>query len=149
MSEQANAVIGRQFFQSWNERDFDTLSSLFTQDAEIADVPGGLTLNGPDGARHEAERWASAFPDGKVEVANTTADSSGVVVEGILRGTNTGALQSPAGEIPATNRSVEMPFVIAWDVTDGRVTGQRGYYDSATLMRQLGLMPEVPAGATA
>ena len=149
MGEQENAAIGRQFFTAWNERDFDSLASLFSDDAEVVDFPAGMTLRGREGAREEAERWAGAFPDGKVEVKSVVAGTSGVVVEGELRGTNTGPLQSPAGEIPATNRSVEMPFTIVWDVRNGQVTGHRGYYDSATLMRQLGLMPEIPAGATA
>jgi steroid delta-isomerase-like uncharacterized protein len=149
MGEQENAAIGRQFFTAWNERDFDTLASLFSDDAEVVDLPSGETFRGPEGAREEAGRWAGAFPDGKVEIRNSVAGTSGVVVEGELHGTNTGPLQSPAGEIPATNRSVEMPFVIVWDIRNGQVNGHRGYYDSATLMRQLGLMAEAPAGAAA
>lgn len=85
MSERDNAGIGRQYFKTWNKRDFDTLSSLFTQDAEVVDVPAGMTQRGPAGARQEAERWADPFPDGKVEVINTIAGSTGVLVEGILR----------------------------------------------------------------
>jgi steroid delta-isomerase-like uncharacterized protein len=148
MGENENAAIGRQFFESWNDRDFNKLASLFTDDAAITDVPSGMTVRGPDGAIQESERWAGAFPDGKIEVRSTIAGSKGVVVEAILRGTNDGPMSGPAGEIPATHKSVEMPFIIIWDVADGLVKGQRGYYDSAALMRQLGLMPE-PAGATA
>jgi len=112
MSERDSAAIGRQYFKTWNKRDFDTLSSLFTQDAEVVDVPAGMTQRGPAGARQEAERWADAFPDGKVEVMHTIAGSTGVLVEGILRGTNT----APApGSPPCPKRPPDRVLARVYD----------------------------------
>jgi steroid delta-isomerase-like uncharacterized protein len=143
-----NAAFGRRFFELWNQRDFDGLAALYTEDATISDLPGGVTMHGPEGAKHEAARWSTPFADGSVEVRKEIAGPSEVAVEAIFRGTNTGPMEGPQGARPATNRRVEFPFVVIWEVSSGHVKEQRAYYDSASLMRQLGLMPE-PAGAIA
>jgi hypothetical protein len=62
--------------------------------------------------RHVRDQVRERIPREEVEIKSAIAGSSGVVVEAVLRGTNTGPLQDPAGEMPATDKSVEMPFVI-------------------------------------
>ena len=70
------------------------------------------------------------------------------VVEFVGRGTNTGPLATPQGEIPATGRAIEIPFCDVHRIEDGKITNGRSYFDMATMMRQLGLLPKAAAQAT-
>jgi steroid delta-isomerase-like uncharacterized protein len=149
MAEQDNVSIARGFFEGWNERDFDRPAALVAEDGEIFEVATGERFRGPEGARHEYEKWATSLPDGKVEINNVIAAGNWAVVESTLRGTNTGPFASPAGEIPATGRALEFDFCTVMEIRDGKVVRGRHYHDVATMMRQLGLLADVPVGATA
>jgi SnoaL-like polyketide cyclase len=64
-----------------------------------------------------------------------------VATEHIGRGTHTGPLVTPAGTIPATGRPVELRLAELYEVQEDRIKRLNAYYDSASLMRQLGLLP--------
>ena len=65
----------------------------------------------------------------------------------IARGAHTGPLETPAGEVPPTGRRIEIEFSVVARARDGLLVDGREYYDSMTLLTQLGLMPE-PAETT-
>jgi predicted ester cyclase len=56
--------------------------------------------------------------------------------ESIFYGTHTG----PLGNIPATGRTVEFPFMTAYLIENGEIVWGHLYYDSTTLLRQLGVI---------
>jgi predicted ester cyclase len=65
-----------------------------------------------------------------------------LAVEWVWRATNTGPLSTPDDtEIPATHKVVELAGVSLLSIRDGRITSQRDYFDNASVMSQLGLMP--------
>ena len=51
-----------------------------------------------------------------------------------------GPLVGPQGEIPPTGKSVDVAFCDVYQFKDGKFTSLRSYFDTATLMGQLGLM---------
>ena len=53
---------------------------------------------------------------------------------------STGPLQTPAGTIPATGKTLQLRFAEVFEMRDGKIKTTRAYWDTATLMRQLGLM---------
>jgi len=57
------------------------------------------------------------------------------------RGTHTGVLKGPTGEIPASGRRVEMSFVEFYRLHNGKISEGRIYFDAATMMAQLGISP--------
>ena len=61
--------------------------------------------------------------------------------ENVFRGTHTGPLATPTGVVPATGRSFVVPFVEVWRCEEGKVYSIHNYFDSATLMQQLGVAP--------
>jgi predicted ester cyclase len=64
-----------------------------------------------------------------------------IIFEGVSRGTFTGPLASPEGDIPPTGRSVVLKFVFIAKVTqEGLIEEDRTYFDTADFMRQLGLL---------
>lgn len=147
MAAEDSASIGKQWLELWNERDFAGAASLVAEDAVIVETATDELFRGPDGSRQENEKWASAFPDGRIEIRNAIASDEAAVLESAFRGTHTGPFRTPAGELPSTGRSVEFAFCTVWQIENGKIAGGRHYYDTATVMRQLGLM-EAPAGAS-
>ncbi len=140
-----NVTLARGLYEAWNERNFDRTAELTTTDGQITIVGAGDVYRGPDGVRKYDLMWAEAFPDGKITVDRIVAADECVVVEYTGRGTQTGTLVTPAGSIPATGRSVTLQLCDVLEFSDGKVRSQRTYFDSGSLMAQLGLT----AGQTA
>ena len=140
MSAQDNVKIARKNYETFNNRDFDGAVAQAAEDVELLNVPLGATLHGPEGFRQYVQGWATAFPDSRVEVTNIVASEEGAVIEFRGRGTHTGPLSGPTGEIPATGRSVDIPFCDVIQIKNGKISSIHTYYDVATMMGQLGLM---------
>jgi steroid delta-isomerase-like uncharacterized protein len=130
--------IAREYFEAWNRREFGRIAELVADDAEIIDFDGTVD-RGPTGAREQSERYAAAFPDGKLEIKQIVTSGETAIAELVGRGTNDG----PLGELPATHKSVELPFCDVLTIRDGKVVRDRQYGDTATMLQQLGLMPEM------
>ena len=85
-----------------------------------------------------AQFYAGLFegvPDATFELINAFVGEEGVVEESILRGAQRGTLFG----IPATGREIALPMTIVFPILNGRIMGERLYFDLATLARQLGV----------
>lgn len=130
----------REVYDAYNERQFDRAADLVTDDYAFTMVPTGQTFNGPDGMREFLQTWATGFPESSVEITNIVLGESQAAVEYTGRGVHSGPLRSPAGEIPATGKRVELQFCDVFSIRDGKLAGGRTFFDMATMMRQLGLL---------
>lgn len=144
MGEHDTAAIARSFFEHWNERDYDRGASLATGDAEFVEVATDERYHGSEGLREEYEKWAKAFPDGRIEFSKTVASGDSAVIESTFRGTHTG----PLGDVPPTGKSLTFDFCSVVEVRDGKIARVRHYHDTATILQQLGLMPAEVGAAT-
>jgi steroid delta-isomerase-like uncharacterized protein len=142
MTAQDNAATVRALNEAYNKRDWDGAIALTTPEATFVNVATGQTFHGPEGVRRFLQGWATAFPDSRVETTQVIADEQGAMMEFRGRGTQTGPLQSPAGDIPPTGRSVDVPFVEVLDLQQGKIAQARLYFDSVTLLQQLGVVPQ-------
>jgi steroid delta-isomerase-like uncharacterized protein len=142
MADSDNISIARRFYEDWNNRDFDHLATLVATDGEIVLVGSGTSFHGADGARQFALMWATGFPDGEVTIERAAASGDQVTVEQMGRGTHTGPLQSPGGDIPATGKSVTLQLCDVFRIESGKIKSMRSYFDSASLLTQIGVMPE-------
>jgi steroid delta-isomerase-like uncharacterized protein len=148
MADSDNVSIARRFYDDWNKRDFDHLAGLLASDGEIVLVGSGTSFRGPDGAHQFAQMWATGFPDGQVTIDRATASGDRVTIEYTGRGTHTGTLQSPGGDIPATGKSVTLQLCDVHTIESGKIKSMRSYFDSASLLTQIGVMPEVGVAST-
>jgi len=140
---QDNVQIARSLYDNWNERQFDKTAELMAAEGEIVLVGSDTRFRGPSGAIEFSQMWADGFPDGRVKIDNVVAAGDHVVVQYTGKGTHTGALRSPAGEIPATGRSVTLDLCDVQEIRDGKIRSVQSYFDSASMLMQLGIMPEV------
>jgi steroid delta-isomerase-like uncharacterized protein len=146
MTVQDNAALGRTFVELFNAHQSDSawldkaLASL-SEDCEIIDVPSGWTSGGPNGYKQLLLFFADGFPSGSVEITNLFATEDQAVIEFVGRGTNTGPLHLPTGDIPATGRPAELRFCDAMQIRNGKIVSLHIYYDVMTMLQQLGLVP--------
>jgi steroid delta-isomerase-like uncharacterized protein len=142
--EAEEAVLVR-FLVAMNSGDADRVAELADAQVRFVDVPGGDEVRGREAFKGYCARYMKAFPDLQIDMSNvfTSADGGMEAIEGMLRGTHKGALESPGGSIPATQKTIEVPFCIVARLSEeGLLIDAREYYDAVTLMLQLGIMPE-------
>ena len=106
-----------------------------------------VQAQGPDEIVRALAAYGEAFPVRRHELS-LILDPPGetVAVEGEWVATHTGPLATPDGDLPATGRTVRVPFAAVIRVTSGRVASVRVYLDPLGFMAQLGLAPQ-PAAA--
>lgn len=143
-----NTTIARTTYEDWNKRDFDHLATLHADDSEILAVGWGTRFRGPEGARQFAQMWADGFPDGRITIDHVVAADDDVVVQFTGKGTHTGMLSGPAGDIPATGRTVTLELCDVLRIEGGKIKSLQSYFDSASLLTQLGVMPEARVTTT-
>jgi steroid delta-isomerase-like uncharacterized protein len=134
------ATVIHDLFTAFNQREIVHATSLVTDDFELQDIPAGLTFRGPQGLNQWLQTFLTAGPDAKAEVQTTIEAGEWVATEHVGTFTHTGPLLSASGEVPPTGRRVELRFAEIYKVNEGKLTEMRAYYDSATMLRQLGLL---------
>jgi predicted ester cyclase len=133
--EVAKVLIG-----AFNDRDVEPAMALVDEDAEWHMIPYGVTNHGPEGYRMHWELWTTAAPDCTIEINDLHASPGLVVAEFTARGTHTGPLRTPRGEIPPSGNSVELHLCDLIRISNGTTSGSRVYFDMGGLMRQLGVL---------
>ncbi len=141
MSAQDNAQLARELYEAFNKNDLAKAVALATEDVEIAFIPFGQTFRGHQGFSDFMGGFKRAFPDLIVTVTNQVATENQVVNECSWKGSHTGALMSPSGEIPPTRKTVTgAVFCEVWGFKNDKVASIRNYQDVSSWLRQLGLV---------
>jgi steroid delta-isomerase-like uncharacterized protein len=141
MSAHENAALARRIYQLFSDDKFDDALELVAEDVEAVLVPFGQTFHGRDGFTGFMQGFKGAFPDIRISVTNQVATDDQVVSEFTARGTHSGPLQTPAGAIPPTGRTVDFIVCEVMRVKNGQIASLHNYQDAASIMRQLGLVP--------
>jgi steroid delta-isomerase-like uncharacterized protein len=142
MSDQDVRALVQAVFDTFNNRDLDGATALVSDDFELVDAGAGLTLRGHDALRQWFEGFLTAGPDGYADLKNVVVAGDWAGSEHVGTFTRTGTLLSPSGAIPPTGRRVEIRIAETYQVRDGKLVALHAYYDVATILQQLGLMPE-------
>ena len=146
MTVQENVALARSLLDLYNSHQsdpawLDKIVAALAEDCEVIDVPTGRTLRGPDGYRQINLFFAEGFPDSSVELTNVFATEDEAVIEFTGRGTNTGPLHMPTGDIPPTGRYSELRFCGVYQIKSGKIVSLHNYYDVMTMLQNLGLVP--------
>jgi steroid delta-isomerase-like uncharacterized protein len=120
-------------FAAWNSRDADKFAAAFSEDAVYEDIAAGYVARG----KNEIRKWAAGaftdIADFKIEVKNRSFYRGGGVVEWVWSGMDKGLFK--------TGKSFSVRGASVIQVRGGKISGYKEYYDFATVMRQLGLLP--------
>ena len=131
-----------KFADAINRHDLDTMIGMWAPDAEIHDPSAPEAIKGKEAIRQNLGSWLQAFPDMKFEVVEPVlSEGNSVGFQVRLSGTHTGDLVGPQGTVPPTNKAMQFVGVGFWRFnSQGLIAEERRYYDTAGLMRQLGLV---------
>jgi steroid delta-isomerase-like uncharacterized protein len=136
----ARQIAEAYFAAALDRGDLEDALRQLRHDVEFASP--AAQIRGRDELRPYLEGFARAFPDAHYRINSAIESGSSVALEGVYSGTHTGTLRMPDGtELAATGRHVSVPFVTLIDVKDDKISSHRAYWDVATVMAQLGLMP--------
>jgi steroid delta-isomerase-like uncharacterized protein len=132
LDSQNSAVLRRHVLA---ERDFDMLGTLatLTHDCVFEDMAIGIQYHGHDGARRYYQEWWSAFGNAPSNSQLYVVSDGHVIVETRFLGKHCAPYQG----IAASNRPIDLPVVIFVTFRDGLMSGERFYYDRATLLAQI------------
>lgn len=137
------APVLRELAEAFNAGDWPKLRQMVSDDVIVVDIASGSeSTTGADAFVRGDQNWRNAFTDFHVEILAIVGDSARAAGDFILRGTHTGLLPTPWGDVPATGRKVELPFAMFCEIADGRVTVIRDHYNPTLAMAQIGVEPK-------
>jgi len=135
------ASIAREYLEAWNRRDWARYRDILHPEYTLTGGDG-QTQKGPEAGMAVGQMFATAFPDGKIDLKSVHATGDVAIVEFIGRGTHTGDLMG----IAPTGRQMTIPVCEIYELRDGKIYAERQYMDMLHMMQQLGVAP-VPATA--
>jgi steroid delta-isomerase-like uncharacterized protein len=132
------ADLAQQYVDALLTSDRAALAEICTDDVEFV-VPG-MEGTGVDAMVQYNDMFLKAFPDASHEIVARLEAMGAIVMEVNYRGTNTGPMVTPQGELPATGRSVVIRGCWILRTRDGKVASFHAYFDQMGFMQQLGVM---------
>jgi steroid delta-isomerase-like uncharacterized protein len=131
-----DAVI-REHMESENRLDFDVTIATFDH-PRYELVGTGQVFDGEEQVRAYYAASRAAFPDQRNEIHTLRHTDDAVIVEFDLLGTHLGDF---AGFAP-TGRTFRCRMAAIFEFDGDRIVCERIYFDSGTILRQLGLIPK-------
>jgi steroid delta-isomerase-like uncharacterized protein len=131
--EKREAIV-REHMESENRHEFDVTLATFDHPRYELIATGDVF----DGAAEVSAYFAetrTAFPDQRNELISLHHADDAVLVEAMLYGTHNG----PFRGLPPTGHSFQMQFLALFVFEEDRLVCERVYFDSATILRQLGI----------
>jgi steroid delta-isomerase-like uncharacterized protein len=124
---------------AYNRHDAPAFASAWTEDGILRQMASGSVDQGREQIRTGAEGRFSAFPDWHLELHGLYECGDDAWLAWTISGTHEGEYMG----MPPTHRRFEVPGCshITF-AADGLFASDDVYFDAATVMRQLGLLPD-------
>ncbi|SEK62192.1 Predicted ester cyclase [Haloferax larsenii] len=124
----------------WNKGNYDVVDEMYDPLAETHAVTEPDELVGTQDVKDWAKKYHDAFSDFHIEVFDVIARDDFVYGRYRLTGTHDGTLESPQGDIPATNRKIDTWGMFEVRFEGGLVVEQWNSADTMDMMEQLGTL---------
>lgn len=132
-------------FNKWVDRhiahDVDVMLDLLTDDISLSTAAGSKFP--PATNKEEAgQTWRAlfdAFSDLKLEVISVVSDDDVLFAEVFHGGTMDGRMM----DMEPTGKSYKVEAAFRFEFENGKIKSIRSYWDSGSMMKQLGLVPEM------
>jgi len=134
--------IAREQVDAFNTGDWERLQAGLTADSRYHELATQRKVEGPEQIVELFKGWKTAFPDGAGTVTSAVGSGTMAVLEVTWKGTHTGPLGTAEGTIPASGKRQETPSAFVFDFEGDRIKESRQYFDSMTLLKQIGAQPK-------
>ena len=128
------AVVRRFVDEVLNRGRFDVLADIVDPDYRYVG-PDGARLHGLDELQMLVAGYRAGFSDFHVAITSEAAERDLVAMTMLLTGTHDGEFDG----IPATGEHLSLPIAVFTRIEDGRIVEDREFFDTATMLAQLGL----------
>jgi steroid delta-isomerase-like uncharacterized protein len=130
----AREALVVEHMETENRHEYDaTIGTFHHPRYEL--VGTGEVYDGPEEVARYFQETRTAFPDQRNELIALHHSDDAVIVEANLYGTHRGPLRG----LPPTGRAFQMRFCAVFVFDDERLVCERVYFDSSTILRQLGV----------
>jgi steroid delta-isomerase-like uncharacterized protein len=131
ITEQPRSVVTRFLQRVYNERALDAAGEFVTPDYD----PGvSMPQRGAEAARGLVQLFVAAFPDFKVEIADSFGDENKVVVRYRFSGTQQGTW----AHVAPTGRAISIEGITIYEMRAGKIARTWFSYDALGILQQLG-----------
>lgn len=132
--------LAEDLVAAWNAHDPRRVAEFFAEDYEGDDIGLSNPIHGRRGIRRLVAFTLLGLPDITFDLDQVITQADQLVMVWRARGTHLGKIMN----IPPTQRAVEYRGVTMYTVRDGLITGSLRLWDMAGMLRQIGLLPELP-----
>src|SRR5215510_5902548 len=125
-------------WSSAKKKDTERVLALFAEDCVFEDVTFGVIVRGKEELRSFVNGAFAAIPDFKYGLRSRFATSQWAVIEWVMSGMHKGDFPG----VPATGKrfsSVRGSTILQLEA--GKIRREFDYWDAATFMKQVGLLP--------
>src|SRR5262245_31578614 len=132
----AQLALVEEHVRRENAHDLSGIMATFGRQARYDDEPWHEHHEGHDAVHRYYEDLLTSLPDLRIEIDHRLAAEDGVVLEVRISGTHLGTWRG----LPPTRRRVTFPLcgIFTFDA-EGKLAGERIYYDRANVLSQVGL----------
>jgi len=134
-----DAALAEKWIASWNSHNTDKMLPLFTDDVVYEDVAFGEVSHGSAELRKFAASEFEGVPDLELKLVRADIHSGHGTIEWMFSGTDK--------DVFKTGKKFSVRGVSVIDMRDGKISRNLDFYDVATIMRQVGVLPTPPADA--
>ena len=142
------AANARRIYQSIDDHSLDAAAAAVAPSIRLLNVPTGDVYTGRDGYLDYVRGWITALPDLRIRSLDVTGTGDRAIAEYEIEGTHTGPLLTPRSHIPPTGMEVQLRVCDVLRFEGEEADHIRTYWDTTTLLRQLGLVTETPLHGT-
>jgi steroid delta-isomerase-like uncharacterized protein len=132
-------ALAEKWIAAWNSHDPDKILSLFTGDIVYEDVAFGEVSHGSAELRKFAASEFEGVPDLELKLLRANIHNGHGTIEWMFSGTDKGVYK--------TGKKFSVRGVSVIDMRDGKISRNLDFYDVATIMRRVGILPTPPADA--
>jgi steroid delta-isomerase-like uncharacterized protein len=133
----------QEFMTEFNAHHIERIVSFYTEDAVWEDNAVNEVYHGHQGIRDCYNGFFKMFPDIKIEIKSYFKFDDWGAREWVMTGTNKGDIPAMGGlpYTPATGKKVSFKGASILQFRNNKLYRQSDYYDFASFMRQLGVIP--------
>jgi predicted ester cyclase len=125
MSSARDVIL--KHIDAFNARDSD--ADPWAVDAEMR-APGAQ-VSGRDNVIGFIAGFQDAFPDLRLEIEQLLGDGAAAAAEGMLKGTHTGVLHTPNGDVAPTGRDLELRWASLYATEGETLKSEHLFFDQA------------------
>jgi steroid delta-isomerase-like uncharacterized protein len=132
-------AIAEKWIAAWNSHSPEKMLLVFTADVFYEDVAFSEVSHGSAELRKFAASEFEGVPDLELKLLRANIHGGHGTIEWVFTGTDKGVFN--------TGKKFSVRGVSVIDVRDGKISRSVDFYDSGTIMRQVGVLPTPPTEA--